>query len=250
MEKLIIPSLLSVSDGVLMAERFEKTTQPLAEKDPKIKNLHTRVSSVYKRLVKNQKNASKSRLTGELRQLGKRRNQARVAFRNVLHGISVSLLEEAKAKALKLYAIFEEYGAAGYQPGYKKGTTTLISLILEFDMPSNQVLLKELNLLPFYESLKTAHEIFDSVSKQKSDEKTTLAADSKPATAILEELIAAMENLLAMIQLNNQIEKETYGEIYNQLVTYVNEINTSARARKTRKQNSNDQEQKSDPVQE
>jgi len=65
----------------------------------------------------------------------------------------------------------------------------------------------------------------------------------------LEELIAAMENLLAMIQLNNQIEKETYGEIYNQLVTYINEINTTARARKTRKQNSNDQEQKSDPVQ-
>ena len=249
MEKLIIPSLLSVSDGVLMAERFEKTTQPLAEKDPKIKNLHTRVSSVYKRLVKNQKNASKSRLTGELRQLGKRRNRARIAFRDILYGISVSLIEESSAKALKLYAIFEEYGAAGYKPGYKKGTTILISLVSEFDLPANQILLKELNLLPFYESLKTAHEIFDSVSKQKSDEKTTLAADSKPATAILEELIAAMENLLAMIQLNNQIEKETYGEIYNQLVTYINEINTTARARKTRKQNSNDQEQKSDPVQ-
>ena len=248
MEKLIVPSLLSVSDGVLMAERFEKTTQPLAEKDPKIKDLHTRMSSVYKRLVKNQKNASKSRLTGELLQLGKRRNQARIAFRDILHGISVSLLEEPKAKALKLYAIFEEYGAAGYQPGYKKGTTILISLISEFDLSANQILINELNLLPFYESLKTAHEIFDSVSKQKSDEKTTLAADSEPATAILEELIKAMEDLLAMIQLNYQIDKETYGEIYNQLVTYINEINTTARARKTRKQNSNEPELKSEPV--
>ena len=130
----------------------------------------------------------------------------------------------------------------------KKGTTTLISLISEFDLPANQILVNELNLLPFYESLKTAHEIFDSVSKQKSDEKTTLAADSKPATAILEELIAAMEDLLAMIQLNNQIDKETYGEIYNQLVTYINEINTTARARKTRKQNSSEPEPKPESV--
>jgi len=249
MEKLIVPSLLSVSDGVLMAERFEKTTQPLAEKDPKIKDLHTRMSSVYKRLVKNQKNASKSRLTGELLQLGKRRNQARIAFRDILHGISVSLLEEPKAKALKLYAIFEEYGAAGYQPGYKKGTTILISLISEFDSPDNQALLKELNLIPYYESLKSAHEIFDSVNKDKSDEKTILAANSEPANAILEELITAMTDLLGMIQLNNQLDKAAYGEIYNQLVTYINEINTTARARKTRKQNNSETEQKLEPVQ-
>ena len=249
MEKLIVPSLLSVSDGILMAERFEKTIQPLAETDPKIKKLHTRLSSVYKRIVKNQKNASKSPLTGELVQLDNQRNNGRIAFRDILHGISVSLLEEPKAKALKLYAIFEKYGAAGYKTGYKKGTTILISLISEFDMPANQILVNELNLLPYYESLKTAHEIFDSVSKQKSDEKTTLAADSEPATAILEELIASMEDLLAMIQLNNQIDKETYGEIYNQLVTYINEINTSARARKTRKQNSNEPELKTEQIQ-
>lgn len=248
MEKLIVPSLLSVSDGILMAERFVKTTQPLTETDPKIKNLHSGLSAIYKRLVKNQKNASKSPLTGELIQLYNRRNNARIALRDILHGISVSLLEEPKAKALKLYAVFEKFGAAGYIQGYKKGTTVLISLVAEFDSPANQALLKELNLLPFYESLKTAHEIFDTVSKQKSDEKAILTADSEPATAILEELITAMTDLLAMIQLNNQIDKKTYGEIYNQLVTYVNEINTTARARKTRKQNNNEPEPKTEQV--
>jgi hypothetical protein len=248
MEKLIIPSLLSVSDGVLMAERFEKTTQPLAETDPKIKNLYNGLTSVYKRLVKNQKNGGKSPLTGELLRLGKRRNRARIAFRDILYGISVSLIEEPSAKASKLFAIYEKYGATANKPGYKKVTAMLISLISEFDSTANQVLVNELNLLPFYESLKTAHEIFDSVSKQKSDEKSILAADSEPATAILEELIKAMEDLLAMIQLNNQMDKATYGEIYNQLVTYINEINTTARARKTRKQNSNEPEPKPEPV--
>jgi len=245
MEKLIVPSLLSVSDGVLMAERFKKTIQVLTETDPKIKNLFNGLTSVYKRLVKNQKNGGKSLLTGELFQLGKRRNRARIAFRDILHGISVSLIEEPSAKALKLYAIYEKHGATANKPGYKKATAILILLIAEFDLPTNQDLVKELNLLHFYESLKTAHEIFDSVSKQKSDEKAILAADSEPATAILEELISSMTDILAMIQLNNQIDKATYGEIYNQLVTYINEINTTARARKTRKQNSNEPEPKS-----
>lgn len=248
MEKLIVPTLLSVSDGILMAERFEKTIQKLTETDPKVKNLYDVMTSVSRRLVKNQKNGTRSPLTGELLRLGKRRSRARIAFCNILHGISVSLIEEPSAKASKLYAIFEKHGATADKPGYKKVTAMLISLILEFDLPANQDLLRELNLLPFYESLKTAHQIFDSVSKQKSDEKAIRIADSEPAIAILEELIKAMEDLLAMIQLNYQIDKATYGEIYNQLVTYINEINTTARARKTRKQNSNEAEPKPEPV--
>ena len=248
MEKLIIPSLLSVSDGILMAERFIETTLYLTETDPKIKNLHTSLSSVFKRLVKNQKIAGKSPLTGELFLLGNQRNNARIALRDMLHGISVSLLEEPKAKALKLYAIFEKFGALGYKPGYKKGTAILISLISEFDSPVNQSLFQELNLLPYYKSLKSAHEIFNSVNKKKTDEKTTLAADSEPATAVLEELISAMTDLLGMIQLNYQLDNAAYGEIYHQLVTYINEINTTARARKTRKQNNSETEQKLEPV--
>lgn len=77
---------------------------------------------------------------------------------------------------------------------------------------------------------------------------SSLAADSEPSTVILTELIPAMTNLVAMIQLNNQLDPATYGEIYHQLVTYVNEINTTARARKTRKQNNNEPEPKTEPV--
>ena len=248
MEKLIIPSLLSVSDGILMAERVLETTQLLTVTDPKIGNLHSGLSSVFNRLVKNQKTRNKSLLTDDLIQLDKRRNRALIAFRDLLHGMSVSLIEETNTKALKLYAIFDKYGAKVYKLNYKTGTTMLISLFSEFDLPGNQSLLAELNILPFYESLKTAQGIFDSISKQKSDEKTVIAVESEPATAILTELIPAMTNLVAMIQLNNQLDPATYGEIYNQLVTYINEINTIARARKTRKQNNNEPEPKPEPV--
>jgi len=106
--------------------------------------------------------------------------------------------------------------------------------------------LDELGILPFYESLKDAQAAFDTVSKQKSDQKTDQTSDSEAATYILTELTPAMTNVMAMIELNSELEGDIYSETFNQLVTYINEINAAARARKTRKQNGNGTDQKSD----
>lgn len=246
MEKLIIASLLSVSDGVLMADRILEIILPLKVNDPKLLKLYTTLLSIKKRLVKNQKNSNKSLLTGDLVLLDKRRNSALTAVRIILHGMSVSLIEDISRKAAKPYAIIAKYSGKAYRMGYKEETANLISLFSEFDLPANNTLLKDLGILPFYESLKTAQIAFDTVSKQKSDQKTDQTSDSEAATYILTELTPAMTNVMAMIELNNQLEPEAYGEIYNQLVTYINEINAAARARKTRKQNGNGTDQKPD----
>ncbi|MBK5215167.1 MAG: hypothetical protein JJE55_16090, partial [Flavobacteriaceae bacterium] len=74
MEKIIIPSLLSVSDGILMADRILETSQPLTVNDPKLFKFHATLSSVKTRLLKNQKNSNKSLLTGDLILLDKRRD--------------------------------------------------------------------------------------------------------------------------------------------------------------------------------
>ena len=246
MEKLIIASLLSVSDGVLMADRILEFILPLTVNDPKLLRLYTTLLSIKKRLVKNQKNSNKSLLTGDLKLHDKRRNSALTAVRFILHGMSVSLIEDISRKAAKPYAIITKYGGKVYRMGYKEETANLISLFSEFDLPVNNTLLNDLGILPFYESLKNAHAAFDTVSKQKSDQKTDQISDSEAATSILTELTPAMINVMAMIELNNQLEPETYGEVYNQLVTYINEINSAARARKTRKQNGNEQDTKPD----
>ncbi|HZK93200.1 MAG TPA: DUF6261 family protein [Prolixibacteraceae bacterium] len=246
MEKIIIPSLLSVSDGILMADRILETSQPLTVNDPKLLKRHTTLSSVKTRLLKNQKNSNKSLLTGDLILLDKRRNSALNALKNILYGMSVSLIEDVSKKAAKPFAIIEKYGGKTYNMGYKEETSNLLSLFLDFDLPANNALLADLGILPFYESLKAAQIAFDTVSKQKSDQKAEQANDSEPATDILTELTPAMTNVMAMIELNNQDDPETYGDVYNKLVTYINEINTAARARKTRKQNGNDQDIKPD----
>jgi len=244
MEKLIIASLLSVSDGVLMADRILEIILPLTVNDPKLLKLYTTLLSIKKRLVKNQKNSNKSLLTGDLVLLDKRRNRALAALRLILHGMSVSLIEDISRKAAIPYAIITKYGGKVYRMGYKEETANLISLFSDFDLPANNALLADLGILPYYESLKTAQTVFDTASKKKSDQITAQTSDSEAATEILTELIPAMTDLMAMIELNSRLDGDTYSETFNQLVTYINEINAAARARKTRKQNNSEPEVK------
>lgn len=236
MEKLIIPSILMVSDVIPLCERILKVTQPLTESDPKIKDLHIRVTHVYDRLVKNQKNTTKSELTEELIRLDKRRGRAFVAIRDLLHGISISLNEEVALKAAKLYAIIDKFGLQAYRLNYRAETAMLISLFTDFDLEANQKLVSELGLVPFYESLKAAQKEFEMVSEQKSQEKTVHTNESEAATEILEEMFPVLTSLVAMIQLNNEFEPAKYGVIYHQMVTYITDVNVVARARQTRKQ--------------
>jgi len=237
MEKLIIPSILSVSDVISMSERILKITQPLTQIDPKFMNLHTNTSLIFARLVKNQKYTSKSSLTEELIRLDKNRDLGYICLRDILHGMSVSLIEEISSKAAKLYAIFDKYGTQIYKLGYKAESATMLSLFNELDQKKNQELLSEIDVLPFYNSLKAAEDAFTSASKQKSEEKTVQTNDSEAATEILQEMFPALTNLVAMLQLYSQFEPAIYSETYNLVVTYITETNTAARARNTRKQN-------------
>lgn len=240
MEKLIVPSILSVSDVVTMTDRILKIVQKLTGNDPKLNGLYNKLNLIFIRLVKNQKNTSKSLLTEELNKLDKQRDRAYVALRDILHGFSISLLENVNSKASVLYSTIDKLGVQAYQLGYKAETAVLISLFADFDQDSKTQLLTDLEVLPFYESLKTAQAAFVVASTQKSDEKTLRTAETEAATDILNEIFPALTSQVAMIQLYSQEEPEIYSDSYNQILTSIIEINTTARARQTRKQNEAD----------
>jgi hypothetical protein len=236
MEKLILPSILLVRDVIPLCELILKVTQPLTEFDPKLKDLHQKVSGIYVRLVKNQKNSTKSRLTEELIALDNRRGRAFVALRDIIHGLSVSLIEEMAFKAALLYALIDKYGTQLYRLNYKGETAMLISLFNDFDLATNHKLLTDLQIISYYDSLKTAQKEFERVTEQKSHEKAVYTNESEAALQILEELFPVLTSLVALIQLNNEFEPAKYGSIYHQVVTYITETNQVARARKTRKE--------------
>lgn len=244
MEKLIIPSLLTVPDVIIITDNVLKITSPFAGSDPKIGNLYNKNRQIFDRLVKNQKSSLKSEFTEELIRLDKRRDQAYVCVRDIVHGISVSLITSDAEKATKLYAILEKLGTNAHRLNYKAETALLMSLFVEFDKPENQQLLNDLGIVSYYNSLKGAQYEFENTSTQKSEEKTTQNNETEAATAIVSEMTPALTSLVALMQVYADLEPAIYGEAYGKIVTVITETNAIARARKTRKQTKPDEETK------
>jgi len=242
MEKLIIPSILTVSDVINLADNILKITLPCTELDAKFSTLYNRNKQIFDRLVKNQKNSLKSEFTEDLIQVDKNRDLAFICLRDVIGGISVSIIPEMADKATKLNSIIEKIGKNLFRLSYKTESALLLTLFVEFDKPENQQLLTDLGILPYYNSLKEAQGGFDEVSSLKSAEKTLQSNDSEAATMVIVELIPAFTGLVAMLQLYAELEPEVYSEIYGLVVTRITETNTVARARKTRKQNQKEEE--------
>ncbi|MBW8333921.1 MAG: hypothetical protein K0M40_18000 [Prolixibacteraceae bacterium] len=244
MGKMIIPSILTVSDAISMGEKILNISQPLTENDSKFSNLHFKTSKIFDRLVKNKKSTLKSSFTGELLFADKDRGSGFICFRDITHGMSVSLIDDIRVKAIKIYAIIEKHGVGIYSLGYKAESASLLALFAELDKPENQQLLAELGLMMYYTSLKDAETEFNSISAQKSAEKTSISDESEAATIVLQELLPALTSLVSMLQLYSELEPDPWENVYKKVVTYITETNTVARARKTRKQTQSTIEEK------
>jgi hypothetical protein len=242
MEKLIIPSILTVSDVVSMTDAVLKITLPATEFDVKFRDLYSRNKLIFDRLVKNQKNTLKSGLTDLLFLRNKNRGSAYLCFRYIINGLSLSIIEDVSAKASKLLAILEKHGKDVYRRSYKAESAVLLSLFQEFDSIENQQILADLGLIQYYNSLKAAQGEFDLVSSQKSEEKTLLNKETEAATFVLDEMIPSLTGLVAMLQLYSEIEPAVYSDMFNRVVTSISETNTTARSRQTRKQNKKEEE--------
>ncbi len=242
MEKLILPSLLSINETAFMATRLLELTTSLTESDDKLKTLRDALSGIVERLMNNLKYSGKSLLTPKISVFDKNRDKAFICLRDQLHGLSLSLIEEKAAPAAELYSIIDKLGVSLHRMGYKAESALLQSLFKAYDKQAAQQDLTDLGLLPYYESLKTANKAFEEASEQRIDEQTTRATENEAASDVVEEMIPAMTNLTAYMQLYSELEPGTYGDIYNQMVTVITNINTTARARKTRSESEKTEE--------
>ena len=241
MAKLIVPSILTVSDVVSLTDNVLKITLPATGSDLKFSNLYMKNKQIFDRLVKNQKSSLKSEFTDDLIQGDKNRDLGFICLRDIIGGISLCLIPELAEKATKLNSIIEKIGANIFRLSYKTESALLLTLFVEFDKPENQQLLADLGILQYYQSLKAAQSAFDSLSALKSDEKT-LQNNAEAATLVVVEMIPALTSLVSMLQLYAELEGGIYADTFSRVVTCINETNTVARARKTRKQNKPEEE--------
>ncbi len=237
MKQLFIPSLYSVDELVNIGERTLNFLEPLVESDPKLKKQFQSFEGLYDELVDNQVSTTDGPLTVELALADEKRDQAFRCFKFISQGMSMSLLADSATNGVMVYEVIEKYGIDLYRVGYKAETGLLISVFGELDKTKNQAAMTELGLLPYYESLKTAQTEFDSLHKQSDALKAEASKNKRPASTIKKEYTPELEKLLSLYQLYAELDAENYAESYAQLVEYIKEVNATARARQTRKEN-------------
>ena len=247
MNKLIIPSLLNVGEVISMADYVLKTTENFISTDPRMNQLHQSLLSAYNRLVKNQKYSPQSLHTLEAINRDKRRDRGYISFRDIVEGMSVSIIDDVAALAIPLYALIEKYGTQLYTSGYQAESSLLKSMFAEFDKPDNQDKLVTLNIIQFYDALKTAEAEFLAISSLKTEEKSTTKQEQEAATNVSPEVILALTKLVALLQVYAEVEPTVYGTAYQNIATFIAEITATARARKTRKGNKDGDEETEAP---
>ena len=113
MEKLIIPSILSLTDASVLTEHVLKVIAPLTSGDAKLKRLYDALLPIHERLVKNLKSSLKSEFTELRASLDRTRDLASISFRDVVHALSIVPIPEMSAKVAFLD---KEVGARERQP--------------------------------------------------------------------------------------------------------------------------------------
>jgi hypothetical protein len=240
MNKLIIPSLLNVGEVISMADYVLKTTEIFIATDPRMNQLHQNLLSDYNRLVKNQKYSPQSLHTLEVINRDKRRDRGFISFRDIVQGLSLSLIDEVATLAVPLYALIEKYGTQLYSLGYQAESSLLKSMFADFDKPENQEKLVTLNIIQFYDALKTAEAEFIAISSLKTEEKSATKQDQEAAGDVAPEVISDLTKLVALLQVYAEVETTIYGTAYQNIATFIAETTATARARKTRKGNNGD----------
>jgi hypothetical protein len=248
MEKLIIPSILSLTDASVLTEHVLKVIAPLTSGDAKLKRLYDALLPIHERLVKNLKTSLKSEFTELRASLDRTRDLASISFRDVVHALSIVPIPEMSAKAKKLYAPLEKIGPQVYRMSYTAETALLQSLFTELDKPDYQALIADLGLQQNYKILKDSQAAFENASEQKNTEKVVRTNESEAASDIVKELMPALIKLVSLVQLYSETEPETYKAPFDQIVAFVSDINSTARGIQTRKGNSSDENTPQEPT--
>lgn len=237
MKKLIIASLLLVNDFSYLLTSILKVVSPLTSTDVKLKLLCDRLDDINHRLVQNLKSSQSSLYTDQKVEADKQRDLRFRCVRDQLHGLMFSYDSERSTSATQLYTIIEKVGTRLYDRGYKVESSLLEALFDAFDAPGAQAQLSTLNLLSDYQALKTSENEFLTLDSQFQEEKTSREINGEAASDIVDEMVPELNKLVAYMQLYSELEAETYAGAFNQMVTIINEVNATARARKTRNEN-------------
>lgn len=233
MEKLIVPSILISSEVVTLSENLIKITKPLTQNDVRISDLHTSMTTVAEHFSIIPETTTQIPIGEQLRLIVKRLNEAFISLHDILHSMTITLPDLLCQKAEKLYAIINKFCPEAYQLGFKAEPKVVSSLIRELDLEPNLQFFIDLNILHFYDPIKSAMKEFEWANRQATEIEHRIKSNAEMGTADLEVLCQPLISLVAIIQLYYQLDPPKYGVIYNQMINYIDEVNALAMKRQS-----------------
>ena len=194
---------------------------------PALSTAQTTLQAAYDELELSFKINKGSLLTATIQELDTRRDNAIRGILNVVRGYSLHYDAAVKSAAFLIERSIVNYGTKIYTFNYQAETSTIVSLVNDFEGdPDLVAALTLLNLTGWKDELKTANTDFEGKYLDRINEDVT-----KQVTPVIELRPAAIDaygNLLQHVQANNVLNPSpaltTLTEELNRLAEKYNEI--------------------------
>jgi len=140
----------------------------------------------------------------------------------------------------KIWQLIEKAGTMLYTAGYAEQSGKLEALFAQLDKPTNQEAITLLNATGIYAELKTAQASFTSIYRTRLEADTTI--DYPTLRDAKSRIVLHINALLNALYIIHETEPATYDALIEQIDAATAAIMSTARARKSRSTNEEDEE--------
>ncbi|MFY0687572.1 MAG: hypothetical protein JXQ90_10435 [Cyclobacteriaceae bacterium] len=155
-----------------------------------------------------------------------------IGFRDLINAYKRRRDESLVEAYERVWPVIEKAGTRLYSLGYTDQSGKLEAMFAELDKTGQQASITQLNAQGIYEELKAAQEEFAILYQER------LELDNQHDYPTLKEarraIVPHVNSLINALDVLSETEPDTYGGLINKINVITKQVNTSARARRSR----------------
>lgn len=214
--------ILQIADGVIGEDEYPRS-------------LHDKLGKQVTKFQQAISHEQASALTPELAERDEERDEAFLAFRDIVKGYTRFHDKSKAAAAQEIENLIKERDWSLYRLGYTQESSQLDILLRELANPEMFKHVEELNLRDFYDELLNRHKKFEEVYQERLKED---AADEYPGLVRAKQEIARlMQGMITYLDISADIDPDRFKTASEKVDEAILEITARARARQTRREN-------------
>ena len=237
-------SIFSLHERFLLLQLIENLLESRLEALPELTDIYERIKALRVEMEQALHISRSSEYSKRINDQDQVQDNAFLCFRMMVEAQGYSIIDDSlTGKAGSIEEIIRRHGWRLTRLGNKKQLAVSLSLINELSLEANQQLLGDLNLLPQYTAWKEAVMEVDGLYVQKA-EAESVKEDITAATELGKQGVDLLEKVLPGWAYQSEFGNNTaYGELLNAIMESVNEMETQARTRITKRKISRAEEE-------